>query len=83
MKTLTSAMKHITQRTARMQPDNLYFIGDLALLRHTHQQIQVKTARITTVSASVVLNIHKGKSKILKYNTERINQITLDGEAQE
>ncbi|VDO51434.1 unnamed protein product [Schistosoma margrebowiei] len=34
-------------------------------------------------SASVGLNIHKGKSKILRYNTPCNNRITLDGEALE
>ncbi|VDP49285.1 unnamed protein product [Schistosoma mattheei] len=30
--------------------------------------------------ATVGLNIHKGKSKILQYNTARTNPITIDGE---
>ncbi|VDP72806.1 unnamed protein product [Schistosoma mattheei] len=40
----------------------------------------MKTTSIGTVSESIGLNIHKGKSNILKYNTEKTNQITLDGE---
>uniref|UniRef100_A0A095CAI6 Uncharacterized protein n=1 Tax=Schistosoma haematobium TaxID=6185 RepID=A0A095CAI6_SCHHA len=39
------------------------------------------TTSVAAVSASVGLNIHKGKVKILKYNTENINTATLDGEA--
>ncbi|VDP31297.1 unnamed protein product [Schistosoma curassoni] len=54
------------------QPD---FADDLALLSHT-QQMQEKTISV----AAVVLNIHKGKSKICRYNTTCINRITFDGE---
>ncbi|VDP77209.1 unnamed protein product, partial [Schistosoma curassoni] len=40
------------------------------------QQMQEKTASV----AAVGLNIHKGKSKILRYNTACNNPITIDGE---
>ncbi|CAH8500376.1 unnamed protein product [Schistosoma intercalatum] len=43
----------------------------------------MNTTSVAAASASVGLNIHKGKSKILKYNTENINPIILDGEALE
>ncbi|VDO89450.1 unnamed protein product [Schistosoma margrebowiei] len=62
------------------QFDDLNFADDLALLTHTHEQMQMKTAYVAAVSASVGLNIHKGKTKVLKYNTENSNPITLDGE---
>ncbi|VDO67373.1 unnamed protein product [Schistosoma curassoni] len=42
--------------------------------------MQIRTASVAAVSASVGLNIHKGKTKVLKYNTENSNPITLDGE---
>ncbi|VDP54665.1 unnamed protein product [Schistosoma margrebowiei] len=45
--------------------------------------MQIKTASVESVSASVGLNIHKGKTTVLKYNTENSNPITLDGEALE
>ncbi|VDO77228.1 unnamed protein product [Schistosoma margrebowiei] len=50
---------------------------------YTHQQMQVKTSSVEAASASVGLNIHKGKSNILKYNTENTNPITLHGETLE
>ncbi|VDO60965.1 unnamed protein product [Schistosoma curassoni] len=53
---------------------------DLALLFHTHQQMQVKTNNVAEASASVDLNIHKGKTNILEYNTENTNPITRDAE---
>ncbi|VDP00062.1 unnamed protein product, partial [Schistosoma mattheei] len=45
--------------------------------------MQEKTNSIAAVSAAVGLNIHKGKSKVLRYNTAYTNPITIDGEALE
>ncbi|VDO82850.1 unnamed protein product [Schistosoma margrebowiei] len=80
MKTSTSEGKHGIQWTTRDQLDDLDFADDLALLSRTHEQMQMKTASVAAVSASVGLSIHKGKTKILKYNTENSDPITLDGE---
>ncbi|VDO57226.1 unnamed protein product [Schistosoma margrebowiei] len=41
--------------------------------------MQEKTTTVAAASAAVCLNIHKGKRKILRYNTVCNNQITLDG----
>ncbi|VDP53141.1 unnamed protein product [Schistosoma margrebowiei] len=41
--------------------------------------MQEKTTNIAEDSAAVGLNIHKGKSKILRYYTACTNSITLDG----
>ncbi|VDP58917.1 unnamed protein product [Schistosoma curassoni] len=43
----------------------------------------IKTANIAAVSASVGFNIHKRKTKVLKYNTENTYPIALDGETLE
>ncbi|VDP00770.1 unnamed protein product, partial [Schistosoma curassoni] len=81
MKTSTSEGKHGIQWTTKMQLDDLDFTDDLALLSHTEQQMQEKTTRVAAVSvAAVGFNIHKGKSKILQYNTAYTNPITIDGE---
>ncbi|VDP24736.1 unnamed protein product [Schistosoma margrebowiei] len=53
------------------------FADDLSLLMY------IKTDSVSAVSASVGLNIHKGKTKILKYNTENSSSITLHGETLE
>ncbi|VDO74458.1 unnamed protein product [Schistosoma margrebowiei] len=45
--------------------------------------MQIKTASVAAVSASVGLNIHKGKTKVLKYNTGNSNPIKLDVETLE
>ncbi|VDO75298.1 unnamed protein product [Schistosoma curassoni] len=73
MKTSTSEGKH------GMQLDDLDFADDLALLSQTQPQIQ-KTTNVASASAAVGLNIHRGKSKILRYNTACTNPITFDRE---
>ncbi|VDO74779.1 unnamed protein product [Schistosoma margrebowiei] len=83
MKTSTSEGKHGIQWTAQNQLDDLDFADDLALLSHTHEQMQTKTASVAAVSASVSLSIYKGKTKVLKFRAENSNPITLDGETLE
>ncbi|CAH8650448.1 unnamed protein product [Schistosoma curassoni] len=83
MKTSTSEGKHGIQWTAQNQLDDLDFADDLALLSRTHEQMQMKTASVAAVSASVGLSIHKGKTKVLKFKAENSNPITLDGETLE
>ena len=65
------------------QLDDLDFADDLALLSHSQQQMQEKTNIIAGNSAKLGLNIHRGKSKVLKVNTASITPITLAGEALE
>ncbi|VDP61500.1 unnamed protein product [Schistosoma curassoni] len=83
MRTSTSEERHGIQWTAQNQLDDLDFADDLGLLSHTHQQMQIKTASVAAVSASVGLSIHKGKTKVLKFKTKNSNPITLDGETLE
>ncbi|VDO70538.1 unnamed protein product [Schistosoma margrebowiei] len=63
-----------------MQLDDLDFADDLALLSQTQQQMQEKTNSVAAASAAVGLNIHKGKSKVLRYNTACTDPITIDRE---
>ncbi|VDO86255.1 unnamed protein product [Schistosoma margrebowiei] len=83
MKTSTSEGKHGIQSKAKMQLDDLDFADNLTLLSHTQQQMQENTTSVEEASAAVVLNIHKGKSNILRYNTTCTNRITLDRKALE
>ncbi|VDP32237.1 unnamed protein product [Schistosoma mattheei] len=62
-----------------MQLDNLNFASDLAPSSHTQHQMQ-KSTGVAAASAAVGLNIHKGKSKILRYNTACTNPVAIDGE---
>ncbi|VDO56161.1 unnamed protein product [Schistosoma margrebowiei] len=80
MKTSTSEGKHGIQWTSRMQLDDLNFTDDLALLSQTQQQMQEKTISVAAASAAVGLNIHKGKSKVLRYYTACTDPITIDRE---
>ncbi|VDP64871.1 unnamed protein product [Schistosoma mattheei] len=63
-----------------MQLDDLDFADDLALLSQMQQQMQEKTTSVAAASSAVALNIHKGKSEILRYNTACTNPISIDGE---
>ncbi|VDO83199.1 unnamed protein product [Schistosoma margrebowiei] len=83
MKTSTFEGKRGIHWTAQNQLDDLDFADDLARLSHTHEQMQMKTASVAAVSASVGLSIHKGKTKVLKFKVENSNPITLDGETLE
>ncbi|VDP42014.1 unnamed protein product [Schistosoma mattheei] len=79
IKAPTSKGKYGIQWTSRMQLDDLEFADDLALLSQTQQQMQ-KTNSVATASTAVGLNIQKGKSRILRYNTACTNPIKIDGE---
>ncbi|VDP25835.1 unnamed protein product [Schistosoma margrebowiei] len=45
--------------------------------------MQIKTASVAAVSASVGFKIRKWKTKVLKFKAENRNPITLDGETLE
>ncbi|VDO65695.1 unnamed protein product [Schistosoma curassoni] len=71
--------EHGIQWTTRMRLDDSDFADDLTFLSHTQQQIQ-ETISVAAASATIGLNLHKGKIKILLCNTTLISQNTLDGE---
>ncbi|VDP06558.1 unnamed protein product [Schistosoma margrebowiei] len=83
MRTSTSEGKHGIQWTAQNQLDDLYFADEQTLLSHTHGQMQIKTVNVAAVYVSVGIGIQKRKTKVLKYNTESSNPITLDEETLE
>ncbi|VDP19968.1 unnamed protein product [Schistosoma margrebowiei] len=76
----TTQEEHGIQWTDWVQLDYLDFLDDLGILFHEQKQIQVNTASTAATSASVGFNIRSGKSKILKYDTENANPLTLDRE---
>ena len=62
-------MQHVTIKkwnTMDLQLDDLDVADVLALLSHTQQQMQEKTNIVVEHSARLGMNIHRGKSKILK-----------------
>ncbi|VDO62009.1 unnamed protein product [Schistosoma margrebowiei] len=66
MRTSTSEGKHGIQLTAQNQLDDFDLADDLALLSNTHEQMQINTASVAEVFASVGFNTYKGKTKVLK-----------------
>ncbi|VDP43776.1 unnamed protein product [Schistosoma curassoni] len=83
VKTTTSEGKYGIQWRALMQLDDLDLSDDLVLQTHTHKQMQIKITSVAAACTSVGLNIYKGKSKILQYNTENTNPVILVGETLE
>ncbi|VDO90171.1 unnamed protein product [Schistosoma margrebowiei] len=83
MRTLIFEGKHEIQWTAKNQLDDLDFADDRALLSHTHEQMQSKTASMAAVSASIGLRVHNGKTKTLILKVENSIPITLFGETLE
>ena len=59
--------------------EDLDFADDLALLSHSHQQMQEKTELLNAVSTQIGLNINRSKTRIMKANTKN-NLITMNGE---
>ena len=79
MKTSTRERRNGIQWTLWDQLDDLDFADDLALLSHSHQQMQEKTNVVAATSLQIGLNIHKDKTKILKTNSTSTERVTLNG----
>jgi hypothetical protein len=78
LKETTSGRKNGIQWTLWTQLDDLDFADDLALLAHTHEQMQNKTTDLSTLSKSIGLRIHPGKSKVLKVKTTATEPILVE-----
>ena len=83
MKTSTQQSRNGIQWTLWDQLEDLDFADDLALLSHTQQQMQEKTKIVADNSARFGLNIHKGKSKVLRVNATNTSPIMLEDTALE
>ena len=80
MKKTTKYRRNGIQWTPWSQLEDLDFADDLALLSHSHQQMQEKTELLNTVSTQLGLNINRSKKRIMKANTKNNNPITMNGE---
>ena len=78
MKKTTEGTRNGIQWTLWKQLEDLDFADDLALLSHSHQQMQDKTERLRTTSCQVGLDIHPKKTQIMKMNTPSTDPVTLD-----
>ena len=79
MKETTRGRRIGIQWTPWTQLEDLDFADDLALLLHTHEQMQAKTSALNTLSESVGLRIHPGKSKVLKIDAPQVEQVMIEG----
>ena len=66
MRTTTLGRTNGIQWTFNSQLDDLDFADDIALLSHSRQQMQDKTAAMTMVSENIGLRIHPGKTKTIR-----------------
>ena len=78
VRTATAQGRNGIQWTPWLQLDDLDFADDLALLSHTHRQMQEKTNSVKGSSAQIDLHINRGKTKVLKINTMITEPVRLN-----
>ena len=78
MRTATAQARNGIQLTPWLQLDDLDFADDLALLSHTHRQMQEKTNSVKDLSAQIGFHINRGKTKVFKINTTITEPVRLD-----
>ncbi|VDO88885.1 unnamed protein product [Schistosoma mattheei] len=66
MKTSTSEGKHGIQWTARIHPDDLNFVDDLAYLSYTQQQMQEKTTSVAEASETLGSSDPESNSNLIR-----------------
>nr|KAG5711935.1 hypothetical protein BaRGS_026376 [Batillaria attramentaria] len=80
MKTTTAGRENGIQWTLWTQLDDLDFADDLALLSHSHSQMQDKTTCLEATSAGTGLKINRKKTELMKFNTTANTPVTVGGE---
>ena len=80
MKSATTGKKNGIQWTMWKQLDDLDFADDIPLLSHSHQQMKEKIEDVWRISRQTGLNLHKGKTKLLKSNTTMMEPLLLESE---
>ena len=80
MRTTTKGKSNGIQWTLWTQLDDLDFADDLALLSHSHKQMQEKTTLLDTTSISTGLKISKKKTELMKSNTTSNLPVKIGGE---
>lgn len=61
------------------QLEDLDFADDIALLSHSHQQMQEKTQLLEKTAAGLGLKINVGKTKIMRINNKNTSPINIRG----
>ena len=59
------------------QLEDLDFADDLALLSHTHYQMQAKTSKLEAISSKVGLQINTDKTKIMRVTSKPKEHISI------
>ena len=80
MKITTMGRNNGIQWTPGTQLDDLDFADDLALLSHSHSQMQDKTTRLENVLAGTGLKINRKKTELMKINSTTNTPVTVRGE---
>ena len=78
MRQATKGNRNGIQWTLWTQLEDLDFADDLALLSHSHAQMQAKTTTLNKLSESIGLRIHPAKSKVLRVGTNHLEPIMID-----
>ena len=79
MRTSTERKRNGMQWTLWSQLDDLDFADDLALLSHSHAQLQDKTTCLKSASAKIGLHISNGKTKIMRMPLVSSSPVTSAG----
>ena len=78
MKQTISKKKNGIQWSLTEHLDNLDFADDIALLSHTHQQMQDMTTGLEIAAAELGLKVSWPKTKTVQMNNNSTNSRTLD-----
>ena len=78
MRTAKAQSGNGIQWTPRLQLDDLDFADDLAMLSHTHRQMQDKTNNVKYSSAQIGLHVNSGKTKVHRINTTITEPVRMD-----
>ena len=78
MKETTTGSRNGIQWTLVDQLEDLDFADDLALLAHTHTQMQAKTTKLETILSKLGLKINMDKTKTVRINSNVSEQITIN-----
>ena len=78
MKETTTGSRNGIQWSLLEQLEDLDFADDLALLAHTHTQMQAKTTKLEAVSSKLGLKINTDKAKTIRINSNAREQIRIN-----
>jgi hypothetical protein len=80
MKKATDGRRNCFQWTMFNHLDDLDFFDDIALLSHSHQQMQEQLTQVERRAAATGLRINTKKIKVLKSNTKTRADLTVNGQ---